>query len=296
MSRETEKIFKEFHKYIEGKNLDGEMVGEEWKSFVEMLNNGDMPKRDSKNLTVDDYLDLACEAETPEEAIKYTKKALKKDKYCMDAKLFLAQLEENNEKAKIQLEKAVEIETQRLEEKGYFSEDNIGSFYGILETRPYMRARATYLDLLVRMNKIKKAVLEGKEMLRLNENDNLGVRYRLMALFAVLEDSESAEAIHKQYKEETLMMLLPLAVLYYKLDKYKKTKTVLKKLLRSNKDYESFLLGESSLDEEMIEDIVGRGMYRPGSIEEIIYAYNENVILSEALHCFNEWVLNELSK
>jgi len=29
-------------------------------------------------------------------------------------------------------------------------------------------------------------------------------------------------------------------------------------------------------------------MYRIGSMEEIIYAYHENVIITEGLHCFNE--------
>ena len=79
-----------------------------------------------------------------------------------------------------------------MEEEGYFAEENIGSFYMIHETRPYIRALGTYMDDLIGLGKFRAAIRAGLNIIRLNENDNLGIRYDLMALYAFMEDVSSA--------------------------------------------------------------------------------------------------------
>ena len=57
-------------------------------------------------------------------------------------------------------------------------ENNVGDFWGILETRPYMRARFGVVDALLGTT-TKEAVQEAHDhvmdMLRLCHSDNLGV-------------------------------------------------------------------------------------------------------------------------
>jgi hypothetical protein len=200
------------------------------------------------------------------------------------------------EKAKIDLEKAIAIEKKRLENDELFEAENIGSFYGILETRPYMRACASYVELLIIMGKIKKAIAECERLIELSAGDNMGIRYKLMGLYAAQSDAEGAEALHKKYKEESFMLLYPRALLYYKLDNLKKAKPLIKKLAQVNAAYVDFVTGKINLGEDEIVEIGYQGMYAPGTIEEVITYFSENPYLVMSAGAFNEWVAQECFK
>jgi tetratricopeptide (TPR) repeat protein len=58
-----------------------------------------------------------------------------------------------------------------------FQED-VGDFWLIFETRPYMRARAALAAVLWRLGWREDAVEHQRELLRLNPRDNQGLRYR----------------------------------------------------------------------------------------------------------------------
>lgn len=250
-------------------------------------------------MEADEYLDMAYDAGTPEQAVKYAKKALKRDKNCLDAKLLIIELNHTDdaEKAKLELEKAISYEKKRLEGEGFFDEDSVGVFYGMIETRPYMRAVNSYVELLMAMGKIKKAVRECERLIELNANDNMGIRYKLMTLYAMLEDKESAEALCEKYEnEESFMILYPKALLYYKLDDYKTLKPLTRKLAKANSDYKKFLTGEIPMQEEEIEEIMGQGMYAPDTIEEVLLCFRDNSLLFSETACFNEWALQEFER
>ncbi|MBQ1171050.1 MAG: hypothetical protein IIX48_00425 [Lachnospiraceae bacterium] len=42
--------------------------------------------------------------------------------------------------------------------------------------------------MLITQGRYRHAILEAEELIRLNENDNLGVRYILMALYSYFDD------------------------------------------------------------------------------------------------------------
>ena len=52
-----------------------------------------------------------------------------------------------------------------------------GHFWGFLETRPYMRARAGLAGALLKLGDVDGAIDHFRDMLRLNPNDNQGIRY-----------------------------------------------------------------------------------------------------------------------
>ena len=297
MSNETERLLKEFQEYVKDKEFKGEEDAK--KEVAEFLKNFNLKqKSDNKTspMSADDYLDLAYEAETPEDCIKFAKKALKIDKNCIDAKLLIIQNEETAETAKKQLEDLIKGETKRLEKEGYFDKENIGLFYGILETRPYMRIRASYIDLLIEMSKYTKAVLECEDLIRLSENDNMGIRDKLMTLYAMLENLDGAKALLKKYKEDSFSMLYPMAILYYRLDDYSNARACLKKIVNKNKDYSDYVTDKLSINDEDIRNILDKGMYRPDSIEEVLYTFKNNAVMLEAMDVFNEWAAEECSK
>lgn len=71
-------------------------------------------------------------------------------------------------------------------------EEDVGHFWGILETRPYMRARLGLAQVLRHMGEIDEAAGHLRDLLCLNPGDNQGNRYVLLHL--LLEAGRDAEA------------------------------------------------------------------------------------------------------
>ena len=59
---------------------------------------------------------------------------------CLEAKIFLIDLNKDFFKYERELIVAIDEEETRLKKENYFDQDNIGIFYSIFETRPYIRA------------------------------------------------------------------------------------------------------------------------------------------------------------
>jgi len=304
MSKETEKVLREIEKFSKDKNFSSEeeanaAIADFIKSY-----SGKMSKENQKGqkglkmkeaLDSWDYLDMALEADTSEEALKYAKKALKLDKNLLDADVLIADLSATDrEDLKLRFEALIKKAEKVLKKKGLFP-DGVGVFWGIIETRPYMRLRGAYVKLLLELGKYKKAMNECEELIVLSENDNMGMRYSLMALYAFFEDKDKAMELLKKYEEDCVMMNLPLMALYYKLDDYEKAKEYLKRMTTGNDSINQFidmLINEDS--DEKIEDIVNKGMYQLGSVEEIVIAFEEGVFLYNTTGGLMEWVVQQI--
>jgi len=64
--------------------------------------------------------------------------------------------------------------------------DQVGHFWRLVETRPYMRRRHDHFSLLAEIDTypaIQEALVQGRDMLRLCRGDNMGVRKRMIPLF-----------------------------------------------------------------------------------------------------------------
>ena len=83
----------------------------------------------------------------------------------------------------------------------------IGHFWGISETRPLMRAKYGLATALQADGQANEAVAELLDILRLNQNDNLGVRYEVVPI--LLSQNREAEAVEvlNRYSEETASWL-----------------------------------------------------------------------------------------
>ncbi|HRJ44376.1 MAG TPA: hypothetical protein PL105_20955, partial [Caldilineaceae bacterium] len=94
-----------------------------------------------------------------------------------------------------------------------FEEDR-GAFWGLVETRPYMRALRSLASSLWNYGEVDEAVSIYHEMMALNPSDNQGVRYQLLdALLLLRRHDEAAELIdsfddgmaHWAYNEALLL-------------------------------------------------------------------------------------------
>lgn len=298
-----ENIVLDFAEYLKENNIalnSEEEAEQQLKRFMEEKNIDpltilDDAYDDEEEDEAYHYLELAEEASSEREALKYAKKALEISPENWDAACMVAELTAKTPESLLEkLEKTIQQADAVMEHDGWFSEDCIGGFWGLYETRPYMRLRSAYLHILLNCGMLKKAVAQAEEMLRLSENDNLGVRYCLMHLYAYFEDEEGALALLKKYDEESTMFMLPLSILYYKLGDLKTAARYLRKLNRRNPDtrrfFETLINSEA---EELLEEI-GTFGYRPFTIQEFAVAFEENAFLFGTVAGYFCWGLKKL--
>ena len=140
------------------------------QEFISMYNNGEI---EYENTPLDDAYEMLEEAEDRskdiKERISIAKKVYKKYPECFDALLLQVKLEENFSKKLKLLNKGLIDEKKRLENENYFDKDNIGYFYGIFETRPYIGGLYMKADILLLTGKIKQGIEVCKEILKLND-------------------------------------------------------------------------------------------------------------------------------
>ena len=79
-------------------------------------------------------------------------------------------------------------------------EEYAGHFWGVLETRPYMRARAGLAQVLWMMDKRQEAIEHLKELLQLNPNDNQGLRYVLLGYLLKVGADKAIKDLLDQYE------------------------------------------------------------------------------------------------
>ncbi|HEV8131887.1 MAG TPA: hypothetical protein VGQ81_11600 [Acidobacteriota bacterium] len=144
---------------------------------------------------------LACQAMETEdlnETLDLLNRALELDPNNTDALAMVATLMASNDKERIGALAAV---VRRAEENlgRSFFEQNQGDFWAIVETRPYMRARATLISLLIRTGFSHDAITHCEEMLQLNSNDNQGIRDTLMGLYLKTDNLQGARDLLDQY-------------------------------------------------------------------------------------------------
>lgn len=142
----------------------------------------------------------AFEATSPKRQIALARKAIEKSPDCADAYVLLAEYAESLTEALDLFEQGVAAGERALGRDGF--EEYDGHFWGFLETRPYMRARAGLADSLWVAGRREEAAEHCREMLRLNPNDNQGIRYRLASMLLDLERHDELDQLLKTYEED----------------------------------------------------------------------------------------------
>ena len=270
---------------------DEKELNEKLQEFMQKYNAGEI---DYTNTILDDAYELLEKAENTKsktQAIKYAKEAYDMCPNCFDAILFQCDLEENGIKRMKLLDEGLEFEKNRLTKEKYFDKENIGHFYGIFETRPYIRGLVIKAEYLLQEGKLSQAKNICKEVLRLNENDNIGARYLLMALYATLEEENDMLKLYKKYPEEDLEMIFPLFALYYKLGNDKKAREYLNRINKCNSNFVKFFNGTIKESKK-----VEPGYYSRGDSSEIFMYLDRYDYLLITMPKLHEYVIDNLMK
>jgi|GEM_PF-245783 len=206
---------------------------------------------------------------TGKKRIELAKKALKLYPNIPDAYNILAELELNPLKEEQLLLKAIEVGEKELGKD--FIKENKGYFWGIVSTRPYMRAKFNYADFLHENERFEEAIRQYEDLLELNPNDNQGARYELFIVYVESGLFKKAEALLKKYNETTTANGAYNLVLIELLQNgvTNKAKQLLKKAKQQNPYVLDYLLGKKDIPMYLPSH------YQLGSESEaIIYADN----------------------
>lgn len=244
----------------------------------------------NEELTVYDYLEMASKARSKKEKQQYLEKAQELDPKNIDVRrelLFNKKLTPGEELK--ELAKLVDQTTQELEQDGYFTKEYIGEFYGVFETRPYIRLRKTYFDTLYYAGMLRPAIREGKEILRLNESDNLGVRFQLILIYAFLGEEAALKKLLSKYKIDGIYEQLSNAVLYYAKSELDGAAEHIREIYKIVPDAKAFF-------KDMLYYITSEDQieyYQKDDISELIMAGQENVRVFLVLPDFSSWAAGE---
>lgn len=171
------------------------------QGFVGRRADNNLADTGDPRLEAQEYAFQAMEAGDPFAARARAQKALQLDPDCVDALCVMAQLETHSEADFAQqLAKAVEAGERALGGPS-FLEENKGHFWGIVRTRPYMRARLGLAVALWNSDRREESVRHFEALLELNPNDNQGVREILMGHYLAAGDLDGARRLFERYED-----------------------------------------------------------------------------------------------
>ena len=137
----------------------------------------------------------------PELAARFFRKALKLDPTMADAYNGLAQIAE--QEGDLRTAEKYYLRAYELAREALGSESpRAYIWWGELKTRPYMRARDGLAWVYWRTGRFLQAIAEYEALLRLNKNDNQGVRYLIGPLYQLAGDNKSALQAYERFAKD----------------------------------------------------------------------------------------------
>ncbi|MEO0180816.1 MAG: hypothetical protein ABIM74_02245 [candidate division WOR-3 bacterium] len=203
----------------------------------------------------------AWDAPDTETRVRLAKRALKIYPDCADAYVILATSEARNLEEKIEMFKKGVKAGRRSIERMYDFDSLVGGFWGVLETRPFMRALKGLGICFWEKGDTAAAAEIFWEMLRLNPSDNQGVRCLLVVCLHLLERDEELEELFKRYPDDITPDLLYGKALwaFKRWGDSQESRKALRKALKYNPHVPPYLTGEKRIPRTVPDKVVVGG-------------------------------------
>ncbi|RLT43232.1 MAG: hypothetical protein DWI57_04695, partial [Chloroflexi bacterium] len=149
-------------------------------------------------------------------ARKLIKDALKLDPNCVDAYILQGEMADSLPDAIAEFRKAVAAGERSLG-AAVFEQDR-GHFWGLVETRPYMRAVQNLASSLWNYGEVEEAVELYEELLELNPGDNQGIRYHLLDALLLLRRHDEAYELVERFDDGMAHWAYNYALLLFRME------------------------------------------------------------------------------
>lgn len=273
--RTLERAMSDLHRLLAEQDLTDL---DEVNQFLQDLASKGAPIPRSPALTplekAQDLMHEAWEADGAQRA-RLARRALKVCPDCADAYVLLAEETARTvEEARDLFAQGVAAGERALGAE--FFENEAGNFWAVLESRPYMRAREGLAGCLWRLGEREGAVEHYGDMLRLNPNDNQGIRYILLGSLLEMGRDDQAGDLLRQYEDDgTAAWLYDYSLWAFRREgDSPEARRRLKEALAQNPHVPVFLLGRRSLPSRL-PDWIGFG--------------DENEAVSYAVDALHNW-------
>ncbi len=290
---ETERLNRKIGKLIEGKNFKNM---DEINSFIRNeLGNGGPDIRESGPAGLEDPAETAqelafqsMEEDDDSRALGLARRALRLDSDCIDARAIEIQITVENLDKRIDAYKNLLARARETMGQEFF-EENRGHFWGVVTTRPYMRALDYLAGLLISLERYDEAITVRKEMIELNPNDNQGIRDSLLGLYLGDGDVLEARSLLNRYPDDDLSVFSwGRAIERFLSGDIEAAKKALADAFYRNPHVFAVLAGL----EEMPDDYAGG--YSPGDIHEALHCISELGPVWDKQPYVVRWVASEL--
>lgn len=202
----------------------------------------------------------AFDTDNSQSRVDLAEEALQISEDCADAYVILAEESaEDAQEARELYEAGVRAGERALGEE-IFTEE-AGNFWGILETRPYMRALEGLASSLWVLGEREQALTHYRRLLELNPGDNQGVRYQLAG--CLLEeglDEELGELLEQYGEEASAYWLYTRALWRFRMEgASERATTELKEATATNPYVPLYLLGRKNFLAQGLPELIGLG-------------------------------------
>ncbi|MEQ1552900.1 MAG: hypothetical protein ABL929_01910 [Ferruginibacter sp.] len=194
-------FFTEFNRMLQKQNFKSESEVQDFiKNYKQNIDSNTLPQYE---LTIEEQAQdmvFAASELPPKKAQEKIKEALLLNPDCIEAHEFLGLKEKDIRKAVFHFEDGINIGRRIFFGEKYNKYK--GHFWGIHETRPFMRCLQHYAGCLFGLLKTNECVAIYEEMLALNPNDNQGVRDLFFVRILELNDFEKYKKYEKIYNTD----------------------------------------------------------------------------------------------
>lgn len=257
----------DLNRHLESQTFETE---DDLRKFIESFGDKPVPPFPKEKLTVkqraQDLVFDAYETEDDGTALELIREAMLLDPNCIEAYELLAKFAPDLDSAiQIYLEG---IAIGRKLYGGSFLEEHRGRFWGIHETRPFMRCLRMYSDMMFLTDNVKEAAAILEELIDMNPNDNQGVREQLLLFLIELDEREKFIKYEQMYEDSaTAPMLFSSALFRFVTGEKHKANKLVQKAMKRNKFIVQKLLTKHP-------DFTTHSRYSPGDkMEADNYAY-----------------------
>lgn len=183
--------------------------------------------------------------------VRLARKALEISPNCVDAYVLLAEHAKTADEAQKLYEQGLAAGERALGRQAF--EEYAGHFWGFLETRPYMRARQGLAQCLWEAGRREEAAEHYQDMLKLNPNDNQGVRYSLATLLLDLDRDEDLRRLLTENEDDaSAVWAYTKALLAFREGgESLRANRLLAQATKVNKHVPAYLLGHKQLPREL---------------------------------------------
>jgi len=208
----------------------------------------------------------AWEAGTPARRAALARQALAVSPLCADAYVILAGQAKRGSDEELDLwRRGFEAGEEAIGKAAF--EEYAGHFWGVLETRPYMRARLGFAQALWARGEHAPAIDHLRDMLRLNPGDNQGIRYQLAGWLFEAERDDDLVTLFKAYPDDggSEWLWTKALAAFRRAGDGSESRSLLDEAVAGNRHVPAYLLGITRLPKASAPYI------SPGGKDEAIY-------------------------